>query len=165
VLGPRSAAVIALVAVAGALVIACDTGKGPVFSAVFPAIDGDVNGSIDINALPVTLRDLTGSVTGIRTAEVRPEDHDFSRGRADPIPGQPNALRVLWLGGACERDVEMSLGQVEDELVLTVHANSSMSIFRGGCPALGVPRAVVIGFSRPVDPTPIDVRTDLDDEP
>jgi len=51
------------------------------FSTVFPAIDGDVNGSIDIDALPVTLRDLTGTVTGIGPSDVRPEDDDFTRGR------------------------------------------------------------------------------------
>ena len=133
---------------------------------VFPAIDGDVNGSIDIAALPVTLRDLTGTVTGIGPSDVRPEDQEdeFTRGRAETVPDQPEALRVLWLAGACERDVEMSLGQVESGLVLTIHANSTISIFGGGCPALGVPRSVVIGFDRPVAAVGVDVRTDLDDE-
>ena len=161
--GPR--AVIAIASVITLLAIGCGSPNGKVFSTVFAAIDGDVNGSIDIAALPVTLRDLTGSVTGIGPSDVRPEDQedDFTRGRAENMPNQPDALRFLWLAGACERDVEMSLGQVDDRWVLTIHANSAISIFGGGCPALGVPRAVVIGFERPVAAAAFNVRTDLDD--
>jgi hypothetical protein len=160
--GPR--AVIAFAATITLLAIGCEPPSGKVFTTVFPAIDGDVNGSIDIDALPVTFRDLTGTVTGIGPSDVRTEDQDFTRGRAEPVQDKTDALRVLWLAGACERDVEMSLGQVESKLVLRIHANSAISIFGGTCPALGVPRSVVISFDREVAAGDIDVRTDLDDE-
>jgi hypothetical protein len=133
---------------------------------VFPFRDGDANGSIDIAALPVTLDDSTGTATTIDFMGVTQQDSangDFTRGRAEAVAGRPSAILVLWLGGACEKLVRMHLRANDvGGLTLTVHAESSIGIFGGGCPALGVPRSVVIAFVRPVDAATVNVVTDFD---
>lgn len=157
----RAAFVLLIIAVIGT---GCSS-KGRLFTTEFSAIDGDPTGSLDIDRLPVALHDRTGWVTGVETSEVRPEDNerrDFTHGRAELAPDQPNAIRVLWLGGACEASVQMELTSVETGLQLKVHAPFDFFVFGIGCPAVGVSRSVVIGFDRPVDPGSIRIRTDID---
>ena len=132
------------------------------FSSVFPPIDGDPNGSLDVNALPVTVHDTTGTVTGIAVGEARAGDGliDLPRGHAESVPDRPNAVRFAWLGGVCEREVVIALTNLGNQNVLRIHAESSISILGGGCPALGVNRSVIIEFNQTVDPASFDVRTD-----
>ena len=145
-----------------AVAIGCGSPPGAAFSTGFPPIDGDPIGSIDIKALPVTLHDATGTVTGIAVGELRPEDNllDLPRGHAESVPNKPNRIRFLWMGGACEREVVLALSAIESQNVLRIHAESSISILGGGCPALGVNRSVIVEFNQPVDPADFDVRTD-----
>jgi hypothetical protein len=140
----------------------CGPGGRP-FARVFPAIDGDPNGSLDINALPVKLHDQTGLVAGFDLGHM-PEDDmfaDISSGHVRAALDEPETLLVLWRGGACESDVEMVLTGVADHLDLSINANHQISLIATGCPALGVARAVVIHFVRPIDPTDVHVSVDI----
>ena len=129
---------------------------------MFPAIDGDPNGSLDINALPVKLHDQTNLVAGFDLGHM-PEDDlflDIAAGHVRAALDAPEKLLVVWLGGACESDVEMVLTGVAEHLNLSIKANHPISLIATGCPALGVPRAVVINFVRPIAPTDVHVEVD-----
>jgi len=132
------------------------------FASEFSSIDGDPDGSIDIFKLPVALHDRTGLVTGFETRQPGPDDVSrfASSGEALAAPDAPEALLVGWLGGACEDSVEISVTGSESHLDVSVKANRSFSLFGYGCPSLGVPRRVLVGFLRPIDPTDVHVTFD-----
>ena len=147
------------------LAAGCDAPQaGRAFSAQFPPMDNGQVGDVNLGPLPVELRDLTRTVVNIATDEHRP-DRDFGGpdARAVAMVDRPNALRILWLGGMCSKDIQMQLSGAADALVLTIRDDWDPPIFGGVCPLGGVPRVVVIVFNGPVDAAALEVRTNLQD--
>lgn len=111
------------------------------FDVVLPA-GGDVARG-DVNALPVTVRDDTALVVGIAAAD-RTEDPPG----LVALPGRPNALRVEWFGGLCDRRTLMTLEAHATGYTIDVQTERTKAV----CEALGIPRGVVIEFGAVVDP-------------
>ena len=154
----RAWAVIAIAIVA----LGCDVLGGRSFDARFPVIDGDPDGTVDVAAVPIRLQDMTGTVTGVEIAEGRREEllADLIEGRVTAVPGRPDALRIAWLGGACEQDVTLRLSADDDRFRLSIKANRGFALFQG-CPSIGIGRAVVIEFGRPIEPIDVFVSVDV----
>jgi hypothetical protein len=96
--------------------------------------------------LPVSLADRTGIVTGISqeagfTVSIEPVV------RADP--GEPRALVLVWLGGACDASVTVNVVKQEGSYVIGLASHERT----GGCTLAGTPRAIRITTSEPL---PID---------
>ena len=140
------------------LAAGCDSPQGQVFSAQLPAMDMGQVGDVNLGPLPVQLRDLTGMVVAFATDEHRPgQDFGGPDSRAVAIPDRPNALRVIWLGGMCTKDVRMQLSGAEAASVLRIRDHWDPPFFGGVCPAGGVPRVVIIGFNGPIDADDVTV--------
>jgi hypothetical protein len=157
---------VAAVGILVALLVAACGPSGTRFTTVFPARDGDQDGTVDLQALPVTLIDQTGTVTGIQATEYDFEewDGDLARGLAKPFLDRPEAIQVAWMGGACEDSVRLVLtSDGTGGVTLAIRADNGFGILGGGCPAIGIGRTIVIGFVSRVDASSVDVRTDLED--
>ena len=99
--------------------------------------------------MPVTLGDTTGLVTSIEAVVLRDWPGDGPTVQVDPT--NPNALVLSWMGGACEDETVVGFWPVEGKFGMYVAPRGGVSFF-GGCPAIGVLRAVRIHLSAPVDP-------------
>ena len=138
----RSIAVGFVLAVA---LVACWPPSGRLFHTTLTSSDGSY-------PLPVTLGDQTNLVVDIEPGPTEPFPAVEPFVRSDPA--NPNALILTWLGGACE-----------DESVVVFHpgggrydlAVSSRGGLFGGCPAIGLLRAIRIRTSEPVAIDLIDV--------
>jgi hypothetical protein len=103
--------------------------------------------------LPVTLTDGTRLVTGIAQAAVDPVTVGNEPAvRADP--DDPTGLVLTWLGGGCDQDAALRFHVVNGGYVLNLASHGKLGL--GGCPAIGLPRAVRIAVSRPI---PVDAIT------
>ena len=107
----------------------------------FPAINGSADGSMDVRALPITLHDGVGIVTGI--AVTVSDWEDIGRGRVTLARGRPNALEVDWIGGACDNRTDVFL---EDDGGLRVTVDPAFDFFRYGgmCATLPVKRSLFV---------------------
>jgi len=70
-------------------------------------------------------------------------------------PTKPNDVTIQWLGGACEARVEITVSGADNLTILVAPKRRD-----GACDLVGVPRAVRIHFTRPLDPS----RTSFDIE-
>lgn len=138
---------IALVALA-TFVLAFTLGYEPSFGRTFRATFPEFEGGITIAALPVTLHDLTGRVTRIESA-APVNQFITAEGRFEPVEGQPNAMRLEWLGGACESRVRAVLHGVGELVSLAMQSSRSLGGMLG-CVALGVPRSLIVHFDEPI---------------
>ena len=125
---------------------ACAAGP-PTYSAQFPG--SAEPGTVVLKAEPVDLVDFTGLVTGIAIA-----GQEFTEDAILVVPGDQRALRVSWTGGACEDRVRLVLSETATGLALVVDADPSLAGMLG-CPALGVPRSVIVTFNRAIEPRDI----------
>lgn len=143
----RSQVVSALLA--AAVLAACGSPPGTLFHATLANVDGAY-------PLPVTLGDTTGLVVGIGAATVEPGDFRDAGVLADP--SAPRAFILTWLGGACENDEAVAFRRTDSgfDLHLTVHDKLGL----GGCPALGVLRALRIETSEPIATSAITISGD-----
>lgn len=117
----------------------------------FAAIDGEQAGSLDIEALPVTLVDLTGMVTAIAPNDwaVRFDDAGTD---VLQLAGAPASIRIYWLGGACSAEARIGLASDgADGYVVSIDEQATLGGLIG-CAGLGVPRRLTIEFDRPVAP-------------
>jgi hypothetical protein len=132
----------ALLPLAAALA-ACGSGGGvPEFSTTLPAA------TTGADAVPISLIDQVGIVTGIAVAPGRPP---ASPSTVEVSPDRPDALRVSWLTGECDDRVTMVLNDVGGAYQLTIHNHPQVT---AGllCTAAGIARSVDIGFNQRLDP-------------
>jgi hypothetical protein len=117
------------------IVTACAPGART-FAVAFPP-DGD------IAEVPIVVTDETGLVTNVEEtpAVERPVKDEFMR----TIAGSPNSLIVQWLGSGCDGTVAIAVRTPGVSIRVASSRNP------GVCNAVAIRRAVLIGFSRPVD--------------
>jgi hypothetical protein len=99
-----------------------------------------------IPELPGVLNDQTGlvvSVDEVAPAEALVMDDFMSRDAT-----MPKEVRIQWLGGACDARVEITVSGTEHQTILVAPKRRE-----GVCDASGIPRAVRIEFTRPLDPS------------
>jgi hypothetical protein len=130
-----------------ALAIAGCTMASTTFGFAFPEQGGN------IGALPVVLTDHTAMVVDVDAA---PDNFEplIETGIA-PFPGNPNAVVVHWIGGACDSGIRMTLTGAPG-MTLAVETTRK----DGPCILIGIGRAVLIQFGRPIDMSQIGVRFD-----
>jgi hypothetical protein len=114
------------------------------YEVTFPARN---NGGLGIDALPVRLVDSTGLIIGFQQASPGPDQRGWLEGVA-VFPGDPPALVFTWLGGACDRDVSMTVGGTASSLLVTIQTNREA----GGCRLVGITRSVLLELNAVVDP-------------
>ena len=129
------------------LVVACGPPAGRLFHATLSSPDGSY-------PLRVTLGDQTDLVVAIEPAAGE------ALGDAGPSvwsePAEPNVLIITWLGGACEDETVISFWPNDRRYGLMVaHRGGPGSL--GGCPGIGLPRAVRVETSKPVPMELIDI--------
>ena len=100
-------------------------------------------------SMPVTLGDTTGLVVSIEPIDLDTWPGDDPMVTVDPA--NPNALLLSWMGGACEDETVVGFWPVDDRYGMYVAPRGGPAIF-GGCPAIGLLRAVRITLSAPVAP-------------
>jgi hypothetical protein len=107
----------------------------------------ELPGGENYRPLPVRFRDHAGIVAAFRAD--------------DRIDGQPirrevvvnrdrDAIRLSWIGGACDSSVDLVLEPDGSDLRLRLHTTPTLDGMLG-CIALGVERSVVIELSAPID--------------
>lgn len=127
--------------VLAAALLACRGGTGPpTFETTFPARPGGTQ----VNALPVSLVDQTGLVTGIVWAT-----GGGGEGTVSGLPGTPNAMRVKWTSGACDDRATLVFIPVGGGYSIAVHNRQSMAVIT--CEAAAVPRALDISLTNGID--------------
>ena len=138
---------------AAIMTVAC--GVGPTtYSAAFPS--REEAGTVDLAGEPVDVVDFTGLVTGVA---IGPSD-PISSGATITVTAAGNALRVAWIGGACESRVRVILWRAETGYAVRVRPQSSLGGMLG-CPAVGIYRAVDIALRAPLDGRPIAATLDF----
>lgn len=149
---------IALVVVVA--VVGFEPAIGPTFRTTFPENPGRAEGTVDLSALPVILYDFTGLVTTVDVVE--PPIYDGYRlGRVAEVDGDPTAIRIDWLAGACEGRVTVLVFGAGDRYGLTVTAHGKLGTI--ACPALGVARSLMVRFKQPMAASQFTLKSPLDD--
>jgi hypothetical protein len=96
-----------------------------------------------IQALPTTLVDATGTVTAVIVAVDVPIVGDGPTA----VAGDANSVVVTWMGGMCDRRVDLRLEERDGGLRLSGTTQADF----GGCRLAGISRSLVIRFLLPVD--------------
>ena len=148
---------IALVTVVA--IVGFEPSIGRTLRTTFPANHGSETGTLDISALPVILYDFTGLVTAVDVVEP-PVYDEFHFGRIAQVDGDPSAIRVDWLAGACESRVTVLVFEAGDRYGLRVQSNGKLGNI--GCPAIGIYRSLMIRFTQPMAPNQFTLKSPLD---
>ena len=137
----RGAASLAL----AVLVVGCSLIGGRTFGFAFPAVE-------NFGAVPVVLTDYSATIASV---DEGPRDLAFLDDEGFlPVPEDPNAVVLHWLGGGCDESVAIEVrdtGRLSFAVTTTVRQGLN-------CDAIGIQRAVLVQLSRPVDPSRLDVR-------
>ncbi len=139
-----------------ALLLGFEPSFGPTFRTTFPENPGRDEGTVDLSALPVVVHDFTGLVTGVDIVEDPVPDRPFFD-RITQVDGDPTAIRVDWVGGACESRVTVVVFEVGDRYGLTV--GSSGTPWIPGCSAVGTYRSLMVSFRQPMAPHQFRLRS------
>jgi endonuclease/exonuclease/phosphatase (EEP) superfamily protein YafD len=105
-------------------------------------------GGADSRPLPVSVVDESGVLAG-----ARPALRHGAPGGAQGVPGQPELVRVTWLGGLCDVHAAIKVEGSVDHLRLAIESHQTGN----ACPAVGVFRTIELRFLEAIDPTVIDV--------
>lgn len=152
---------VALATLVLALVLGYEPSFAPTFRTTFPENPGRDEGTVDLSALPVVLHDLTGSVAAIAVVEPPIYDGGDVRGRVAQVDGDPTAIRIDWLAGACEGRVTVLVTGAGDRYSLTV--KSHLKLWTIACPGLGIARSLIVRFKQPVVASQFALKSPLDD--
>jgi hypothetical protein len=108
----------------------------------------------DLDPLPITLTDMTGTVVGLERLD--PVGAPWDEGAA-PLADAPNAIAITWMGGACDHSVTLQLEARAGSplLIGTTHRANA-------CRMIGIPRSIAIWFGAPVDRANFSVAIDQD---
>lgn len=143
-----------------AAVVGCEPSIGPTFRTTFPENPGRDEGTVDLTGLPVILYDFTHLVTAVAVVEP-PVYSGYRFGRVVQVDGDPSAIRIDWLAGACEGRVTILFLDAGDRYRLAMQASWKFGTL--GCPAIGIPRSMIVRFKQPVAPSEITLKSPLDD--
>ncbi len=124
------------------LVVACGPPAGTLFKTTLTSSDGSY-------PMPVTLGDTTGLVVSVEPTVLDGWPGDDPTVTTDP--GDPNVIILSWLGGACEDETVVGFWPAEGRYGMYVSTRGGPGL-GGGCPAIGLLRAIRIRLSSPVAP-------------
>lgn len=141
-------------------VVGFEPSIGPTFRATFPENPGRDEGTVDLSALPVILYDLTHLVTAVAVVEP-PVYEGYRFGRVAQVDGDPTAIRIDWLAGACESRVTVLFFAAGDRYGLDIQAHGKLGTL--GCPAVGIARSLIVRFKQPMAPAEITLKAPFDD--
>jgi hypothetical protein len=122
------------------LAAACGPPAGTLFHTTLTTEDGSYS-------MPVTLGDTTGLVVSMEPGVADPPAGSDASVSTDPA--NPNVLIVRWFGGACEEETVLGLWPDGDDFGMYVALRGGPGL-GGGCPAIGINRAVRITLSSPI---------------
>jgi hypothetical protein len=113
---------------------------------LFPSVGSQVTipASRDAAALPVTIVDHSGIVS-----EAGPDaspDDVVSRTIVQAVPGREDAVRLSWIGGACDDRAIVTIDRDGDRYRVTVEAKPSAK----ECPPVGIIRTLRLTLTAPV---------------
>lgn len=97
----------------------------------------------DQPSIPVILSDYTGLVMAIDPQSTPSSDEHTPALLTDPT--DPNAFVVTWLGGLCDREIDLEVRTEPGGIGLHLGVQGT-----GNCPAAGVSRGVRIVTSSPI---------------
>src|SRR3954463_8948584 len=95
--------------------------------------------------LPISLIDETQLVAGIGEKTIDPATWNDPAPAVHELPGDPTAVALAWLGGACDHDATVRFHVVHGDYLLNLAVHQDAGI---GCPAGGGPRAGRIELPR-----------------
>lgn len=103
--------------------------------------------SDQVEALPVTLTDVTGTVSGMElpTGDDVPQNV-IGNELVVGVPGRNDAVAIGWRGGLCDRSVDIEL-RAQPQPVFTLHEKRGM----GGCELMAISRFVIVVFNTKID--------------
>ncbi len=105
-----------------------------------------------VQALPVTVDDRTGLVTGVMS--LVGGAGGWENAATNPF-GRPDQLDVSWLGGMCDRHVTLVVEPSGDEFVIRVSTERA-----DACLLAGILRSVRIAFSAPISADLVHLKSD-----
>ena len=106
------------------------------------AIDGGFPPTAQLPALPFRVADQTGLIRALAVVEAGVVQEGASQ-----VLGRDDALYLHWVGGACDRQVLVTFEHTANGHGFTISTERDF----GGCRLVGIPRTLVIEFTRPVD--------------
>jgi len=106
------------------------------------AIDGGFPPTAQLPALPFRIADQTGLIRALAVVDAGVLEEGASQ-----VLGRDDALYLHWVGGACDRRVLVMFQHTANGHGFTVSTERDF----GGCRLVGIPRTLVIEFTRPID--------------
>jgi len=107
--------------------------------------------------LPLVVHDRTGLVLGIVSTS-KSGQTPLSDVGVTPVDGDPSTLLVYWIGGSCDRAIDMTLvGDTSYKLTIATHMGD------GACDANGYGRALLLHMQRPIAAEMFDVYSTFPD--
>lgn len=100
-------------------------------------------------AQTITVNDTSGLVTDV---EFDPADADLFGGVTVPAGAEPG-LDVAWTEGACDEATTIGIARRGAGLAVTVTVEAGGE----GCDGFGIPRAIRLRLTQPVDPAVVSV--------
>ena len=125
---------------ATAFVAACGPPAGTLHKTTLTTPDGSYE-------MPVTLGDQTGLVVAMEQGDAEPLAASVPSVATDPA--NPNVLVVSWMGGACEDETVVGFCPYEVGYGMYVATRGGPGL-GGGCPGIGIHRAIRLTLSSPV---------------
>jgi len=146
----RSGSLLRLIAFAALTLGACARGAGPAIEATFPPSSDGL-----VDAMVVSLVDQTGLVTATTVAAGAGATGDGGP-RVVAEPGDPNALRLEWLGSDCDGRTSIVLVESGDDYLATIHVDPTPA-GGFGCGQIDLPRALTVHLREPIAPERITI--------
>ena len=144
-------ALLAIAVAVGAALIGFDPPYIRTLTTSFP-VEADSFSS----GLEVRIHDVSGLVQGAQAGH-----GSYGGGppwiAAEGVAGQPNDLRVTWMGGACLARIRVAVVGTGERLGIHISEERSPGGMLG-CMAVGVGRGLVLHLSKPVDPGKVVLR-------
>ena len=118
--------------------IGCSAPTAPT-ARVFDGVFGPV---ADLPELPYRVADQAGLISSVATVDPLSPVEEVNQ-----VPGRVDAVYLEWLGGMCDRRVAVVFAGSADRSAFRIVTERDF----GGCRLMGIPRNLMIEFTRPVD--------------
>jgi hypothetical protein len=129
------------------LIGACAGGVGtPAFAATFPPSSDGL-----VDAMPVSFIDQTGLVASISVATSTTDGPKVSA-----ESGDANALRIEWLGTACDGQISLVLNPAGADYEVAIHIDPTPA-GGFGCQDIELPRGLTVHLRQPVAPERVTI--------
>jgi hypothetical protein len=121
------------------LLAGCSLLERPPFETTLPALN-------DLPPLPVRLIDNSGTITALEAPILQPGPPPGGPldNFAVAVPGRPNRVFVVWLGGLCDERVDIEYTGGDTTFTITTLSA------QGGCRLAGIRRSVIVTFASPI---------------